>query len=322
MDTQSRTKTIENRWSILYRGSLSSCNYACTYCPFAKTKNTRAELQADQAQLVRFVDWVEVQAREIGILFTPWGEGLIRRYYQEQIARLSHMTNVHRVSIQTNLTCTLKWVDACNLEKVALWTTYHPTQIEMPAFLDKCHALYEKGMRFSVGVVGFKEAFEDIAQMRELLPDDVYLWVNAYKREPHYYTEEDLRHIEQIDPLFRYNTRYHWSKQASCHAGDSMFTVDEHGDARRCHFIKDVIGNIYDDDFESNLYRRPCQNERCGCHIGYTHMDQLNLYETFGSGLLERIPDGEIWRNARAKQNAIEQARQMLGEHTSTHPTA
>ena len=27
--------------SILYRGPLSSCNYGCEYCPFAKHRETR-----------------------------------------------------------------------------------------------------------------------------------------------------------------------------------------------------------------------------------------------------------------------------------------
>ena len=41
--------------TILYRGPLSSCNYSCNYCPFAKTKNTKAELAADTEKLNRFV---------------------------------------------------------------------------------------------------------------------------------------------------------------------------------------------------------------------------------------------------------------------------
>ena len=44
--------------SILYRGPLSSCNYACGYCPFAKRRETREELAADARALGRFVDWV------------------------------------------------------------------------------------------------------------------------------------------------------------------------------------------------------------------------------------------------------------------------
>ena len=34
------------RLSILYRGPLSSCNYDCAYCPFAKRRETPAQLAA------------------------------------------------------------------------------------------------------------------------------------------------------------------------------------------------------------------------------------------------------------------------------------
>ena len=37
--------------SILYRGPLSSCNYGCEYCPFAKHTETQAEHDADRAAL-------------------------------------------------------------------------------------------------------------------------------------------------------------------------------------------------------------------------------------------------------------------------------
>ena len=35
---------------------------------------------------------------------------------------------------------------------------------------------------------------------------------------------------------------------------------------------------------------QPCPNETCGCHIGYVHMNDLPLYEVFGDGVLQRIP--------------------------------
>src|SRR3569832_584958 len=78
-------------WHILYRGSLSSCNYECGYCPFANTANTAAELRQDQIEVERFTTWVASQSARIGVLFTPWGEGLIHRYYRTTHATLSHI---------------------------------------------------------------------------------------------------------------------------------------------------------------------------------------------------------------------------------------
>ncbi len=89
---------------MLYRGPLSSCNYGCTYCPFAKHTETRAEHAADAAALERFVGWVAAQtAHELRIFFTPWGEALIRRRYQRAIVTLANLPHVHKVAIQTNL---------------------------------------------------------------------------------------------------------------------------------------------------------------------------------------------------------------------------
>ena len=72
---------------ILYRGPLASCNYACPYCPFAKRRDSRETLRRDADQLARFVDWAGGQTRRtLGILFTPWGEALIRPAYRAAMA--------------------------------------------------------------------------------------------------------------------------------------------------------------------------------------------------------------------------------------------
>jgi hypothetical protein len=57
-----------------------------------------------------------------------------------------------------------------------------------------------------------------------------------------------------------------------------------------------VIGNLYDGSFDAALAERPCPNATCGCHIGYVHLDALALSETYGRGVLERIPSAPVWR--------------------------
>lgn len=277
--------------SVLYRGPLSSCNYGCTYCPFAKTKNTRAELQDDKTKLQRFVNRVaEQQQHTFGILFTPWGEALIRSYYQRAITELSHLPNVRRVAIQTNLTCDTGWLKKVNPEKTALWTTYHPTQISRAAFVEKCRELLDLGIRFSVGTVGFKEAIPEIQQLRRELPEDVYVWVNATKKQDDYYNEYDAAQLLAVDPLFSWNIKAHHSAGEACRAGETVFSLDGDGAMYRCHFIKQQIGNFYSADWEQALQPRTCTNSSCGCHIGYIHMPKLDLYSVYGEGLLERIP--------------------------------
>lgn len=279
--------------SILYRGPLSSCNYACDYCPFAKRAETPEQLAHDRACLDRFVGWVGSRTADaLGVLFTPWGEALVRRWYQDALAELTRMPHVTKAAIQTNISCKLDWVEGCDKSKLALWCTFHPTETTRERFLAKCNELIARGVRFSVGVVGLKEHLAEIELLRSELPPDVYLWVNAYKREAHYYGSDALAMLTRIDPLFPLNNTYHASRGEPCRAGASVISVDGDGTVRRCHFIKEPIGNIYDADFDACLRERVCTNDACGCHIGYVHLDRLKLYDVFGSGVLERVPLG------------------------------
>jgi MoaA/NifB/PqqE/SkfB family radical SAM enzyme len=128
--------------SILYRGPLASCNYDCPYCPFAKRRDPPEALRADRAALDRFVGWVAAErGTQISVLFTPWGEGLSRSWYRDAIVRLSHLPNVERVAIQTNLAVRPGFLAAASATKVALWCTYHPGEVTRSAFLERCRAV-------------------------------------------------------------------------------------------------------------------------------------------------------------------------------------
>jgi MoaA/NifB/PqqE/SkfB family radical SAM enzyme len=290
-------------YSILYRGPLSSCNYGCEYCPFAKRSETHAELAGDREQLARFVDWIcTPRERAFSVLFTPWGEALIRSWYQDALARLSHQPHVRRVAIQTNISCHLKWIDACDRQKLGLWCTYHPTETTRDAFLDRCRQLDALGVRYSVGVVGMHEHLDDARWLREHLREGVYLWINAYKRRDDYYAEADRIAWSEIDPLFPINNTRHPSIGRACCAGETVFSVDGEGTMRRCHFIKTPIGNLYDVHWEHALRPTPCTNATCGCHIGYVHMPELGLYDVFGDGVLERIPARPVARRVPLTQ--------------------
>jgi MoaA/NifB/PqqE/SkfB family radical SAM enzyme len=281
------------RYFVLYRGPLSSCNYACAYCPFAKRNETHQQLEGDRQALHRFLDWIGKQRhRRFGVIFTPWGEALIRKWYQEALIRLTHMPHVDRAVAQTNLSCGLDWVSRCRIHRLALWATFHPSEVERSRFVAKVKELRALGIRLSVGAVGIREHLGHIQRLREEIPSDVYMWVNAYKRTPSYYEMEDVDLLARIDPLFPLNNQRHSSLGEPCWSGETSFTVDGEGVIRRCHFIGEPLGRITDPDWESALRPRVCTNATCGCHIGYVHLKRLNLYDVFGDGVLERIPDG------------------------------
>ncbi|MEH0638041.1 STM4011 family radical SAM protein [Streptomyces bottropensis] len=289
--------------TILYRGPLASCDYDCPYCPFAKRRDSTDRLRADRAALDRFTTWAREQTGDrLSVLFTPWGEGLVRSWYREALVGLSHEPHIGRVAIQTNLSCRTEWLARADRDTVALWCTYHPGQTPYERFLDKTRRLAGMGIRFSVGVVGLPEHLEDARRLRGELPQEVYLWVNA--AEGHTYTDEEAAVWSGLDPLFPFSRHPHRSAGRACRTGSTVVSVDGAGTVRRCHFVKAELGNLYDGSFRTALAPRPCPLSVCDCHIGYVHLETLPLYDVFAGGVLERVPTVE--------------ARQVIGKRVDS----
>ncbi|MER7276039.1 STM4011 family radical SAM protein [Dactylosporangium sp. NPDC000244] len=275
---------------ILYRGPLASCNYDCPYCPFAKRRDPPELLRADRAALERFVAWVRDADEPVEVLFTPWGEGLTRSWYRSALIELSHLPHVGRAAIQTNLSARLGWVADADPAKLALWCTYHPGQTTQERFLAASATLREQGIRHSIGIVGLPAHLEAAGRLKERLGPDVYLWVNA--ADGHVYGAEEEAAWTAIDPLFGYSVRPHLSLGMPCRTGDEVVSVSGDGTVRRCHFVPEVLGNLYDGSWTARRAERPCPNAICDCHIGYVHLKTLPLYDVFAGGVLERIPGG------------------------------
>ena len=286
--------------TILWRGPLSGCNYDCSYCPFAKHKDSRAVLSNDRAALDRFVDWIITRDGPTSVLFTPWGEALIRRHYQQAIIRLSQTSHVERVAIQSNISAPLGWLEDCDRAKTGIWATWHPSQAPLPRFLSRIEQLEALCVSYSVGVVGVRAHFDQIEQLRAALPPSTYLWINAEEDIQGQYTPQEVERLVAVDPYFELNNRSYASKGRSCIAGHRAISVNGDGDARRCHFVDAPLGNIYDPDFEDRLAPSPCPKASCNCHIGYSQLEELGMEKLFGTGFLERRA------NAPTRHRALE----------------
>ncbi|MFH8982981.1 STM4011 family radical SAM protein, partial [Streptomyces varsoviensis] len=280
--------------TLLYRGPLASCDYDCPYCPFAKRRDSTAALRADRAALERFTGWAaERREDRLSVLFTPWGEGLVRSWYRRALVELSRLPHLRRVAIQTNLSCRTGWLADADTDRVALWCTYHPGQTPYGRFLDRTRELTALGVRFSVGVVGLPEHLDDARRLRADLPGHVYLWVNA--AEGHVYPDAEAARWTALDPLFPYSRHPHTSRGLPCRTGESVVSVDGDGTVRRCHFVRAELGNLYDGSYRAALRPRPCPLAVCDCHIGYVHLESLPLYDVFAGGVLERVPAQPFW---------------------------
>ncbi|KQO27213.1 STM4011 family radical SAM protein [Acidovorax sp. Leaf78] len=276
--------------TLLYRGSLESCNYTCNYCPFAKRRDTRATLARDAAEVARFVGWAASQTRPLRVLFTPWGEALVRRHYREAMLALAALPHLSQVALQTNLSGPLAWLADAPAGKLSLWCTYHPGQTTLARFVERTRRLDTMGIRYSVGVVARHEHFEAIRDLRTALPGS-NIWLNAYdRRGPGYYSERDLAWLEGLDPWFPLQHKPPPSRGVACRAGSEVLSVDGEGELQRCHFIPTRMGNLYVDALDEVLQEKRCSRLRCDCFIGYAHRRDLPLHEQFGDGLLARIP--------------------------------
>lgn len=278
---------------ILYRGPLNTCNYWCKYCPFEKTADDENLLMKDRDALDRFTARVINLADDfesLEVFFTPKGEALVHNWYRDAITYLSNMPHIKKVAVQTNLSCDLAWFKNCCPESTAFWATYHPGSVGRDTFLNKCSMLTKLGIPFSVGIVGIKEHFDDIRLMRRCLPDDVYLWINAFPGNHDYYCDSDAAFLNSIDPLFTYSLRNNESFGKVCRTGETVISVNGQGDIFRCYFVQERLGNFYTNSIENILKRRPCPNPTCDCHIGYVHLEELEMEKIFSDGVLERIP--------------------------------
>lgn len=243
--------------TLLYRGPLASCDYDCPYCPFAKRRDSREQLRADRVRLERFADWATEQtADRLALLFTPWGEALVRSWYRNTLTRLFHLPHIRRVAIQTNLSCRTDWLADADRDTLALWCTYHPGQTPYPRFLAKCRELVRLGIRFSVGIVGLPQHLEAARRLRADLPEEAYLWVNA--AEGHTYDDAEADVWTALDPLFPYSRHPHASAGLPCRTRESVISVDGEGTVRRCHFVRAELGNLYHGSYRRALRPRPC----------------------------------------------------------------
>jgi MoaA/NifB/PqqE/SkfB family radical SAM enzyme len=283
---------------VLFRTRLEWCNYTCGYCPWNATVRRVAadEFRADEQRLGRVLDRVAELPQPVEFFITPKAEYLVLPYWRRAVGRLLACPQVRRVTVQTNLSFDLPaFLDAVDATRLALWTTYHPTEVpaaELDGLCRKWELLRRRGVPFSVGVVGTRANLPHARRLRQRLPRDVYLWVNAYQREPNYYTAEELAEARAIDPFFDLNNQHFPSLGRPCNAGHRAVYLDDEGDLRRCFFVGAVIGNIFAGGWQTLDAPEPCPRTTCHCYVGHMHIVELGFRALYGDNLAARIPEG------------------------------
>lgn len=299
-----------------YRGSLRSCNYHCSYCPFSKSKgDSGLKLENDERGLIRFVDKIlEFEGENSGVMITPYGEALVHPYYIREMARLSRGRWVEQVGCQSNFSFNPRRLVQMyrdfggDIGKLRLWGTFHPEMVSVKEFADKCfklkfessanfqipldagrHASYaarNEGVKFCVGAVGVPENIYFIRELKSMLPEGVYLWINRMDGMKRPYSQEEISEFLKIDPYFSVELSENLCDKEACR--DSFF-VEADGEMRHCALSGESIGNLYKAEIPENK-KNPCKRKRCSCYIAYSSQKKPELF-CMGKYPMFRIPE-------------------------------
>ncbi len=276
---------------IQYRGSLKSCNYGCSYCPFAKRRSSPSELLKDREDWRRFVEHLETHSEPYGaVMVVPYGEALIHDYYWEGLARMSRMGTMEGVGAQTNLSfnverqLTIFKESGGRKEKLRVWATFHPEMTTVPLFAAQCRKLLSAGIRICAGAVGVPENLETLQRLKEALPVGCCLWINRMDGLNRRYTEEEQQAFLRIDPWFYRELHVKKAMPEQC---PGRLFVESDGRMRRCTISAPPEGNWYDTGRTETL---PCRKKACTCYLAYGGRMDCEERTAFGRWPLFRIP--------------------------------
>lgn len=301
---------MKRQW--YYRGSLKSCNYTCSYCPFSKRKGNALEYQKDQNALFRFIDKINTTEGVEGALqIVPYGEAFIHPYYWEGLACLSNNPKLDAVGAQSNFSFSIEQMlsiyhkHSGKTEKLRLWGTFHPEMTTVERFVKQCLLLSAQNISYCVGAVGVPSNFHVIRRLREALPSAVYLWINKMDGLNRSYTCAEIENFLGIDPYFEMELIHHKADTARC--SDNCF-VEADGTMHRCNLCRQTLGNLYEDSFvffstsfqkntEDKLKQLHsfCSRKECSCYLAYCNRkeEQLLPFQPYPAF---RIPSDFQWR--------------------------
>lgn len=318
--------------TVLYRGSLKSCNYSCSYCPFAKHRALASELEQDRRNFERFCASMEQRAESfsIGAVFvTPYGEASIHRWYWEGLSRLAALPGIHRVGMQTNLSfsieASLRIFDA--FEDNGPGGSSERGRIE-PCPIGGGHpgqestdraGLERKREKLCIWATFHPEMTtvdEFAARCHKLVRNGISVCAGAVGVPENMRLVRNLREtlsssvylwVNKMDGLKR---RYTQEEIASFTEVDPFFGyeldnppadasmctdrcfVEADGRIHTCNISRAKAVNWYDGSEEA-IFEPMCSRKRCSCYLAYGGRTDFALRDVFGGYPVFRVPGGK-----------------------------
>ena len=285
-----------NAKTLLYRGSLKSCNYHCSYCPFSKHPQSMRELTIEKEQWLSFVGDFAEKAHSLGIralMAVPYGEALIHPWYWKGLARVSACADIDAVGAQTNLSFPIAESLAYfrqkkgNPQKLRLWATFHPEMTTTKAFARQCSALAEEGVIFCAGAVGVPENIKILQSLRKALPPGTYLWINKMDGLKRPYTAAETAAFLDIDPYFLQELTPVPADPAQC---TGRLFLEGNGKMRACNISAPLSTDWNTLCADMHFPQPQCSRKLCSCYLAYGGRSDFPNQALFGPYPLFRIP--------------------------------
>lgn len=280
---------------ILYRGSLKSCNYHCSYCPFSKHPASPREIAQDREQWDDFCRHLCRTAPELGLcglMIVPYGEVLLYPWYWKGLARISRIEQVEAAGAQTNLSFPLQMAEMFaqeggRLEKLRLWATFHPEMISTKDFSEKCRQVLDAGISLCAGAVGVPENIPLLRKLRQSLPKEIYLWINQMDGLKRAYTEQEIKELTEIDPFFYRELALIRADSREC---EHRIFIEGNGRHRTCNISIALPKGEEWNERKGKLPEPKCSTKVCSCYLAYGGRNHFMNRLLFGSYPLFRIP--------------------------------
>lgn len=292
--------------TAVYRGSIKSCNYNCSYCPFSKHAASEKELAQDREQWLSFVQKYTEYAKKAeagyklfhALIIAPYGEALVYPWYWEGLARLSALSHIQAVGAQTNLGFAPQSSLECyvnaggDIKKLRLWATFHPQMTTISEFAGRCRKLTEKGAALCAGAVGVPENLNLLRKLRKALPKEIYLWINKMDGLGRAYTPKERQAFSEIDPYFYRECIPVRADVSKC--GGRIFT-EGNGTIRLCNLAPAASVRMEEILDRPKVYSEwhqtaRCGRKRCSCYLAYGGRNDWMNQALFGPFPLFRIP--------------------------------
>ena len=271
---------------------------ATTTAPTARSPSaaTAAEqLRADRAALERFVGWVgaDPDGDRLSVLFTPWGEGLVRSWYRRALVELSPPAArasgspsrptwlPHRLAGRRRP----RHASRCGAPTTPARSPYERFLAKAPR-PGRLRRPVQRRRRRAARAPGATRG-----ALRAELPAR-RLPVGQRRRGPPLRPTPRGRRLDRDRPAVRRTAGTpHPASAGPCRTGE---TRDLGG--RRRHGAPLPLRAGHRSATSTTAPTAPrCAPRRarttvCDCHIGYVHLETLPLYDVFAGGVLERIP--------------------------------